>query len=47
MNSQNSYQKQGKWINEHEYGKWLYYDDDLDLITTKKSSGSELYNDIT
>ena len=39
-----SYYNQGKWINEHEYGKgWYYneyYDDDLDLVTTDESSCS-------
>ena len=38
------YYNQGKWINEHEYGKgWYYneyYDDDLDLVTTDESSCS-------
>ena len=37
-----SYYNQGKWINEHEYGKNRYYneyyDDDLDLVTTDESS---------
>ena len=40
-----SYYNQGKWINEHEYGKGRYcneyYDDDLDLVTTYESSFSE------
>ena len=39
---QGSYYNQGKWINEHEYGKgWYYneyYNDDLDLVTTDESS---------
>ena len=34
--------KLGKWINEHEYGKGRYYnkyyDVDLDLVTSHKSS---------
>ena len=37
-----SYYNQGKWINEHEYGKGRYYneycDDDLDLVTNDESS---------
>ena len=45
---------QGKWINEHEYGKgWYYneyYNDDLDLVTTDDGfcigeSGAESHND--
>ena len=36
------YYHQGKWINEHEYGKGEHYnknyDDDLDLVTTGGSS---------
>ena len=39
-----SYYNQEEWINEHEYGKGRYYrkyyDDDLDLVTTDKSSCS-------
>ena len=35
---------QGKWIKENEYGKvWYYneyYNDDIDLVTTDKSSCS-------
>ena len=38
------YYNQGKWINEHEYGKVRYYseyyNDDLDLVTTGESSCS-------
>ena len=37
-----SYYNQGKWINEHQYGKgWCYneyYNDNLDLVITEKSS---------
>ena len=39
---QGSYYNQGRWLNEHEYGKgWYYnayYNDDLDLVTTDESS---------
>ena len=35
------YYNQGKWINEHEYGKEWYYnkyqDHDLDLVTTDEN----------
>ena len=38
------YYNQGKWIKENEYGKvWYhneYYSDDIDLVTTDKSSCS-------
>ena len=38
------YYNDGKWINEHEFGKVgyynEYYDDDLDLVATDKSSCS-------
>ena len=40
-----SYYNEGKWINEHGYGKGQYYneyyDDELDLVTTDESSCSE------
>ena len=35
-----SYYNQGKWINEHGYGKGRYYNKYYDLITTDKSSCS-------
>ena len=44
-----SYYNQGKGINEHDYQKGQYYneyyDNDLDLITHDKSSGSESHNE--
>ena len=44
-----SYCNQGKWINEYEQGKGLYYngydDDAFDLITTDESSCSMSQND--
>ena len=41
-----SYYNQGKWFSKHQYGKEQnyneYHDDDLDLISTDESSGSDL-----
>ena len=39
---QGSYYSQGRWLNEHEYGKGWYcnecYNDHLDLVTTDEIS---------